>query len=39
MELRELEYIVTIAREGSISRAAERLYMAAVKPEPVFAEI
>lgn len=28
MELRELEYIVTIAREGSISRAAERLYMA-----------
>ena len=28
MELKELEYIVTIADEGRISRAAERLYMA-----------
>lgn len=28
MELKELEYIVTVAEEGSISRAAERLYMA-----------
>ena len=28
MELKELEYIVTIAEEGSISRAAQRLYMA-----------
>ena len=28
MELKELEYIVTIAEEGSISKAAERLYMA-----------
>ncbi|MCI6729407.1 MAG: LysR family transcriptional regulator [Candidatus Faecousia sp.] len=28
MELKELEYIVAIAEEGSISRAADRLYMA-----------
>lgn len=28
MELKELEYIVTTAEEGSISRAAERLYIA-----------
>ena len=28
MELKELEYIVAIAEEGSISRAAQRLYMA-----------
>lgn len=28
MELKELEYIVTVAEEGSISRAAERLYIA-----------
>lgn len=28
MELKELTYIVTIAEEGSISRAAEKLYMA-----------
>lgn len=28
MELKELEYIVAIAEEGSISRAAERLYLA-----------
>ena len=28
MDLRELNYIVTIANEGSISRAAEKLYMA-----------
>ena len=28
MELKELEYIVTIADEGRISRAAERLYLA-----------
>lgn len=28
MELKELNYIVTIADEGSISRAAEKLYMA-----------
>lgn len=28
MELKELEYIVTIAQEGRISRAAERLYLA-----------
>ncbi len=27
MELKELTYIVTIANEGSISRAAEKLYM------------
>ena len=28
MELKELEYIVAIAEEGSISKAAQRLYMA-----------
>ena len=28
MDLKELEYVVTIADEGSISRAAEKLYMA-----------
>lgn len=28
MNLKELNYIVTIADEGSISRAAEKLYMA-----------
>ena len=28
MELKELEYIVAVAEEGSISRAAERLYLA-----------
>lgn len=28
MDLKELNYIVTIAEEGSISRAAEKLYMA-----------
>ncbi len=28
MELKELEYVMTIAEEGSISRAAEKLYMA-----------
>ncbi|MBR4657376.1 MAG: LysR family transcriptional regulator [Oscillospiraceae bacterium] len=28
MDLKELEYVVAIADEGSISRAAERLYMA-----------
>ena len=28
MELKELEYIVAIAEEGSISKAAERLYLA-----------
>lgn len=28
MDLRDMTYIVTIAQEGSISRAAERLYMA-----------
>lgn len=28
MELKELEYVVTVAEEGSISRAAERLYIA-----------
>ena len=28
MDLRELNYIVTIANEGSISRAAEKLDMA-----------
>ncbi len=28
MDLKELNYIVTIAEEGSISKAAERLYMA-----------
>ncbi len=28
MELKELEYIVTVAEAGSISRAAERLYLA-----------
>lgn len=28
MELKELNYIITIADEGSISRAAEKLYMA-----------
>jgi len=28
MELKELEYIVAIAEEGSVSRAAERLFMA-----------
>ena len=28
MELRELEYVMAIAEEGSISRAAERLFMA-----------
>lgn len=28
MQLKELKYIVTLADEGSISRAAERLYMA-----------
>lgn len=28
MELRELNYIITIAEEGSISKAAERLFMA-----------
>ncbi|MCC8075470.1 MAG: LysR family transcriptional regulator [Clostridiales bacterium] len=28
MELKELEYVITIAKEGSISKAAERLYMA-----------
>ena len=27
MEIKELHYILTIAREGSISRAAEKLYM------------
>ena len=28
MQLKELKYIVALADEGSISRAAERLYMA-----------
>lgn len=28
MEMKEMEYIIAIAEEGSISRAAERLYMA-----------
>ena len=28
MELKELEYVVTVAEAGSISRAAERLYLA-----------
>lgn len=28
MDLKELEYVVAIADEGGISRAAERLYMA-----------
>ena len=28
LDLKELEYVVTIADEGSISRAAERLFMA-----------
>lgn len=28
MELKELEYVVAVAEEGSISKAAERLYMA-----------
>ena len=28
MDLKELNYIVTIADEGSISRAADKLYMA-----------
>lgn len=28
MELKELEYVMTIAEEGSISKAAEKLYMA-----------
>lgn len=28
MELKELEYVLTIAEEGSISKAAEKLYMA-----------
>ena len=28
MDLRELDYIVTVANEGSISRAAEKLFMA-----------
>lgn len=28
MEMKELEYIVAVAEEGSISRAAERLYLA-----------
>ena len=28
MDLKELDYIVTVANEGSISRAAEKLFMA-----------
>lgn len=28
MELKELEYLITIAEEKSISKAAERLFMA-----------
>lgn len=28
MDLKELDYIVTVADEGSISRAAEKLFMA-----------
>lgn len=36
MEMKELVYLVTLAEEESISRAAERLYMAAVISEPVF---
>ena len=28
MELKELEYIVTIAEEGGISKAAQKLYLA-----------
>jgi len=28
MDIKELKYIIAIAEEGSISRAAERLYMA-----------
>ena len=28
MDLKEMTYIVTIADEGSISKAAEKLYMA-----------
>lgn len=27
MDLKELDYIVTVANEGSISRAAEKLFM------------
>ena len=28
MDLKELDYIVTVAKEGSISREAEKLFMA-----------
>ena len=28
MDMKELTYIVTVAEEGSISRAAEKLFMA-----------
>ena len=31
MDLKELDYIVTVANEGSISRAAEKLFMAQLK--------
>ena len=39
MEMKELVYLVTLAEEESISRAAERLYMAQSYSEPVFTSV